>query len=73
MGIQKDGMYFQGQAYKYQGGSKFDPPETVYIRTEYLGVVTASPAHEDKSQSHTSQSQEHKEVILFLEDEFLAR
>ena len=71
MGIQQDGIDLKAQADQDQGWGQFDPSEAIYIRSEHIGVITAAPAHQNKTQSDKGKPQEHEEVIPALENEFL--
>ena len=73
MRIQQNGVDLDTESDQHKGRGQANPSEIVNILIKYVGIVATTTAHQDEAQGDESDTDEHKEIVLFLENEFLLR
>ena len=71
MRIQQNGIDLYTQANQYQSRCKPYSAKIIDILIKDIGVIASATAHQNKTQNDKGDTDEHKGIVLFLEDKFL--
>jgi len=73
MRVQQYGVHLDAQADQYKGRGQPNPAEIVDFFIENIRIIGAAATHKDKSQCDKGDADEHKGIVLLLENKFLLR